>query len=71
MKIWLVTENDSQIRFYFFATKKEADAHAHEYRKGAPAFGAATVEPQEFSTGRIGLVDALNQVIRLTGFNGG
>lgn len=38
MKIWQVTENDNQIRFYWFASKKEAMAHKRSYEppfKGA------------------------------------
>jgi hypothetical protein len=70
MKIWQVSENDTQIRFYWFATRKEADVHARNYANDTPGH-LAKIEPIEFDSGRTGLVKALNWVISMTCFNEG
>lgn len=75
MRVWQVTENDTQLRFYWFQTRKEADAHVAEYRRemkeAGHDFATADVEPVYFGHGRKGIVDALNSVITLTCFNEG
>lgn len=75
MKIWQVTENDNQMRFYWFATKKQADAHASQYRKEMIEKGDTTlfaeVEPLNVKPTREGIARALNNVISMTCFNEG
>jgi len=70
MKIWQVTTNDTQLRFYWYATKREADAHARKYKKENPG-DTAEVEPCNFPAGRVGVVKAMNWVISMTCFNEG
>lgn len=68
--VWQVTENDTQIRFYWFRTKAEAEVHAKEYTRDNPEY-QAEIEPVEFDANRKGITDALNWVINLTCFNEG
>lgn len=79
MRIWEVVENDTQIRFYFYATKKEAQDHYYrvreenrEHRKNDPQFsGTVHIDDHSFPRGRTGLVKAMNWVITMTCFNDG
>lgn len=68
MKIWQVVENDTQIRFYWYATKKEALAHEYD-----PPFEGATCEITSIDckNTRAGIAEAMNFVISLTCFNEG
>jgi hypothetical protein len=69
MKIWHVIENDHQVRFYWFSTKREALAHKREY--DADGVGSCEIEKLTVRTNRAGIVSALNHVISLTCFNEG
>jgi len=70
VRVWQVTEHDNQLRFYWFATKGEAEQHRRDWE---PPFDGATCEVDgiDVGTGRKGIVDAMNHVITLTCFNEG
>jgi hypothetical protein len=70
MKIWQVTENDQQLRLYWYATKKEAQAHAAQYAKDVPD-GMVDIDAMNVGTNKHGIVRALNAVISFTCFNEG
>jgi hypothetical protein len=74
-KVWRVYLQDTQSRYYWFETKKEADAYAQECRRENdledPEKADVTVDSEDFETTRKGLVKALNYVISLTCFNEG
>lgn len=76
IRVWQVTRNDTQLRFDWFVTKKEADAFVRETKQDwkDEEYGdnyTIDVKQVEFETGRKGLVDALNGVITMTCFNEG
>jgi hypothetical protein len=72
MRVWEVTESDYQMRFFWYATKKEALAHRRAYQQPEGwEHGDCTIRSTDFKAGRAGLVEALNWVIELTCFNEG
>jgi hypothetical protein len=76
MKIWQVTRNDTQTRFDWFVTKKEAEQFVTQARadyKHEEYGDDAIIEMEsvEVEATRAGIVKALNHVISLTCFNEG
>ena len=72
MRIWQATEHDYQMRFYWFATKKEALAHKRAYNP-PPHWesGSCEVESIDVSTTRAGIVKAMNWIMDMTCYNDG
>lgn len=68
--IYEVVEHDFMLRFYFYATKREALDHV---RKFEPAFDGATCEirPLKVEITKRGMVEELNFLIEKTCFNEG
>jgi hypothetical protein len=76
MKIYEVVENDVQMRFYFFPTKKAARAHVREYYRNIdPEYGhegaSAVIGTVDVKATRVGIADALNWLMTRTCFNEG
>jgi len=73
MKIWEVTENDSALRLFWYATKKEATAHARTYNKERDnnASLPAEIRAVKVTPTRAGIAAAMNSVINMTCFNEG
>jgi hypothetical protein len=72
VRIWQVTEYDNAMKFYWFATRREAMEHKRAYDADKPSPDATCeVEPvrRRISPTRIGIADAMNWVISLTCFN--
>jgi hypothetical protein len=68
--IYEVVESDNQIRFYYFATKREAMKHQKDY--DAPFDGAACeVNPMQVKLTKAGVVAELNHLMTKTCFNEG
>lgn len=70
MKVWEVAEHDHMVRFFWFATKKEAIAHKRKALLESPDANIV-ISTTEFPATRQGIVDAMNWVITLTCFNEG
>jgi len=73
--IYRIHEHDYMTRFYFYATKAEAEKHVREY-DGADGFdlehGAmCELEAIEVKPTRAGIAAALNDLMDLTCFNEG
>ena len=76
MRIWQVMRNDTQTRFDWFTTKREAEKFIRECRKDYrdEEYGAKAIielAPFEVEPTRAGIVNAMNHVITLTCFNEG
>ena len=69
MRIWQVSEHDRGTRFYWFATKREAEAHAARARADNPNADVIDIRPFDVAPGRAGAAEAMNFVISLTCFN--
>lgn len=73
MKVWEVMENDTQVRFYWYETRKEARHHRAQFlRDRENPDHICNISPVEFrGPPRKALAEAMNHVITITCFNEG
>lgn len=77
MRIWEVTTNTEMVRFYFFPTKKEADAFAREQRRELRDEGydltadTISVDSWNVEPNGAGIAKALNDLVSVTCLNEG
>jgi hypothetical protein len=73
MKVWEVTEHDTQLRFYWYETIKEARHHRAEFMKERenPDHTCEISEVEFTGSPKQVVVRAMNYVIKATCFNEG
>lgn len=68
--IYTVTEHDHMMRFYWYATKREAEKHRREWKPSSDD-DTCEIDTVEFPISKAGVVAALNYVVGLTCLNEG